>query len=240
MISKFIEGLTDLRRIEKPKEVGHIWIKAFSQYFRKISRKDSLILKMDLWNEVVATNKDLTESLHAIKPKKVVYVEREKELCRIFSQKKRKSDIINGDISKIPLKEESTDIVIDISTSDHLPLQEFKEAIKEYWRVLKKDGNLILFHFNKNYFNVKKQKKVEEKFLPSFPRKDEEITRMIKKTGFHICKKRFFVHCLDETFVGFIVLLFLKLFRVNRLYDIISYKLNSRLFSLQIGYLCSK
>jgi SAM-dependent methyltransferase len=240
MIFEFVEKLTHLRKVRKPKEVSRIWNKAFFQYFRRMSIKGGLVLKTDLWNEVIATNRSLTEPLQAVKPKRIIYVEREKELCKTFSQNNKKSEIINGDISKIPLKKGSVNVVIDISTSDHLPIQKFKKSIKEYRRVLKEGGCLVLFHFNKDYFNVKYQKKIEEKILPSFPRKDEEIENIIKKTGFCIHWKRFLIHCLDDTLVGLVVLFFLKLFKLDKVYDIIAYGLNSRLLSLQIGYLCFK
>jgi SAM-dependent methyltransferase len=240
MIFEFVEKLTYLRKVRKPKEVSRIWNKAFFQYFRRTSIKGGLVLKTDLWNEVIATHRSLTEPLQAVKPKRIIYIEREKELCKIFSQNNKKSEIINGDISRIPLKEESVDVVIDISTSDHLPIHKFKRCIREYRRVLKKGGKLILFHFNKDYFNVKYQKRIEEKILPSFPRKDEEVENIIKKTGFCIHWKGFLIHCLDDTLVGLMVLFSLKLFKLDRLYDFISYRLNSRLLSLQIGYLCHK
>lgn len=225
--------------IRKPSVVGDIWRLALSHFLIKIKQHELVVLKTDLWNEVVDNVRSFTEVLYAIKPRKMIFVEIDKRLCAIY-QDRNNSHIINADISNLPLNQGSIDLIIDISTSDHLSYHDFKKLVKEYYRVLKKGGHIVLFHLNGNYLNIGRQKSIEDKFFPTFPRKEKEISYILNKYNFHICERRFLFCFFDDSFMGKLTLFLLKFIGCSKLLKSISYNLNLKYFSLQIGYLCKK
>jgi len=52
--------------------------------------------------------------------------------------------IIKGSITKIPFNEGIFDVILDLSTIDHVHPEELEQAIIEYARVIKKEGTVFL------------------------------------------------------------------------------------------------
>lgn len=87
-------------------------------------------LKTDTWNEV--------NTEYPIKADK--YIELDK--ARVRLAKEMGYDAVVGDIRDMPFEDEEFDNIIDLSTIDHVP--DFKPVLKEYYRVLKEDGLLVV------------------------------------------------------------------------------------------------
>lgn len=181
------------------------WDSAFKYSLWKLKKMKSKpigsVLKFDLWDEISTKRKTLRNIdyyIHnLIKPNKVFYIEIVPEFCKKFNKSKMKSEhVINGDLTKMPFKEESFDIVIDYSTTDHLGNSQLNSILKNIRHCIKKDGIYLMYHLNKDYINPSD----EEQLFPSFPRSMEEILKFLAKNNFKILDKGFFYPFFaDET-----------------------------------------
>lgn len=75
--------------------------------------------------------------------KKVIVLEISKEALRKIPEKEIQK--INGSIMNIPLKSESIDCILLIDVFEHIYEKDLPEMIKEFNRVLKKGGGIIIF-----------------------------------------------------------------------------------------------
>lgn len=100
------------------------------------------VLKTDCWNE---TENGLPEGgiIPQIKGKKVLI---EYQQSNIESAKRNypQLNIVKGDIRKLPFADLEFDVILDLSTLDHIPEEDIEKALKEYNRVLKDGGYLLL------------------------------------------------------------------------------------------------
>lgn len=163
--------------------------------------KNPTILKFDVWEESSYERtkiRNLTPLIEKIFiPKKIIYVDIEALLVsqakRLFKDKK--FNFIIGDISKLPLISEIFDVVIDFSTTDHLAKRSFSKALKETYRILKKGGIFLIYHLNKEYFNIDEWNKYYKmNIIPSFPRNEKEVVNELKKVGFKILIKNYYFY----------------------------------------------
>lgn len=98
------------------------------------------VLKIDAYNEIL----DLPEvggiagNINA----KCTLLEYE----YIFARKARNMgfDVVNGDIRKLPFEDKTFDLILDLSTLDHIKPSEVTETLDGYRRVLKQDGYILL------------------------------------------------------------------------------------------------
>lgn len=107
-------------------------------------KEQPFVLKTDLHNE---TNKDSIPILGNLKHFAILDAI---ELDSLTVKKARASHkgynitIRNGDIRKLPYLDNYYDLILDLSTVDHVLPDELERVIKEYNRVLKIDGRLLL------------------------------------------------------------------------------------------------
>jgi SAM-dependent methyltransferase len=175
---------------------------------RKIKPSNNLsILKFDVWEESSLRTSKIRHLPFLIKkifdPKEIYFVDIDSELVKMARKNMkffgfRKAVVINGDIRYLPFKNEKFDIVIDFSTTDHLPFKDLKKTIKEVYRVLKKDGVFLIYSLNSKYFNIKhwnyrysKRRSVDGEIFPSFPRSINITKKIMQKNGFLILKEGF-------------------------------------------------
>ena len=99
---------------------------------------DGLVLKTDAFNEA--------EGLHPITeylpPERAHIIELDMATVRKARKNCPGVTIQEGDIRRLPLEPMTFDLVIDLSTIDHIP--DPHHAIREYARVLKPGGHLLL------------------------------------------------------------------------------------------------
>lgn len=107
--------------------------------------KVKIVLKTDLFNEEQGT--PIKGGIMAnLKACKIVGIEYQKD--RVETAKKILPEYAKqmtiGDIRKLPFPEEIFDIVLDLSTIDHVKTKELPIALKEYHRVLTSGGYILL------------------------------------------------------------------------------------------------
>jgi len=99
-------------------------------------------INIDAKGELASKNLELVEENKTILDKyyKNPYVK------RILGHNKRGRIVVDikADILKLPFKENSIDEILTVNVIDHLRLQDFPIAIKEWHRVLKPGGSLII------------------------------------------------------------------------------------------------
>ena len=57
--------------------------------------------------------------------------------------------LFNGTIVHFPFRDKSIDVILDISTSDHVPLESFRRVVMEFARILTDRGELIMIFNNR-------------------------------------------------------------------------------------------
>jgi SAM-dependent methyltransferase len=225
-----------LRETEKAfsKMYFYLFIYPFIEV-RKIKSLNNLsILKFDVWEESSLRVSKIRHLPFLIKkifnPKEIYFVDIDKELVKMARKNIkifgfRKAIVVNGDIRNLPFSNEKFDIVIDFSTTDHLPFKDLKKTIKEVYRVLKEDGIYLMYHLNSNYFNIKRWNyyyenvEISSEKLPSFPRKLEKIKDLLLAEKFAILKEGYcYPFYFDSTLFVYYRFLF------NNIYEILPSK----------------
>ncbi|MCD6483310.1 MAG: class I SAM-dependent methyltransferase [Candidatus Aenigmarchaeota archaeon] len=163
--------------------------------------KRPVVMKFDVWEEVnpiMYETRHVTEMIREnFRPSKVLYIDIEKKLVRyakevLITEKIDDAILLNGDIRTLPLKNNSLDIIVDFSTTDHLNDRDFLKTISEVYRVLKNGGVYIIYHLNKDYILIDEwNEAVMEGLIPSFPRKIDFVINLLKDIGFEIIYSRY-------------------------------------------------
>jgi SAM-dependent methyltransferase len=104
------------------------------------------ILKSDLWNEGVDGSRgNLREFTSDLRPRFETYgVDISREVCRLAGKNRATDNIVCCDLKYLPFRPESMDIVVDISTIDHVEPKSVYGVITEYSSVLAKGGVLLI------------------------------------------------------------------------------------------------
>jgi SAM-dependent methyltransferase len=110
------------------------------------------ILKTDLWTEGVVRHREILDCLlHLAWDKGVFtseYTTYAMDIAMVTCLKARAADtpghIMQADVRHLPYKDASFDIVLDPSTSDHVPFHDSLFTREEYCRVLRPGGVLVL------------------------------------------------------------------------------------------------
>jgi len=102
------------------------------------------LLKTDLWNEGIRTQRTVLDDWQDSQQVNLYGIDISPLTCRLAREKNKKINVIQANISGLPFKNSFFDAVLDLSTLDHLPENEIRGVIREYGRVLVKDGRLVL------------------------------------------------------------------------------------------------
>lgn len=132
--------------------IGNSYLRAVKIGLKYLNRKKINLLKTDLWNEGIEHQRDILSyfqnnekfNLYGIDISPVVISQAKLRLKNV--------QIKQGDIRNLPFESDFFDIVLDLSTLDHLSQNEVKNALKEYERVLKKNGILVLIFWHDSLF----------------------------------------------------------------------------------------
>lgn len=103
----------------------------------EIAGKDSKKLKTDVFNEV----KDRGNMYDILAPN-CSFLDINSNYCETMKQLYPGTEVVLGDIRQLPFGDGCFDMILDLSTIDHI--LEYKKALLEYRRVLKKNGVLAL------------------------------------------------------------------------------------------------
>ena len=102
------------------------------------------LLKTDLWNEGIRTDREVMSGYQDNKRFNLYGIDVSRLTCYSAQEKNKKINIIRGSIRSLPFRDSYFDVVLDLSTLDHVPENEVSGVIQGYKQVLKKDGILIL------------------------------------------------------------------------------------------------
>jgi len=154
-------------------EWTHQYIKIFYQQLvnralgQLKSTKNLHVLKVDLWNEGVETTRDILGNFASVD---AVGFDFSKRICRMAKNRLHSSNVTQATCQSLPFASEKFDLVLDLSTIDHIPFAYADEVFSEYYRVLKPKGLLAMALWRSNiitkyflhtpaeqlYFDVKK------------------------------------------------------------------------------------
>jgi len=104
------------------------------------------ILKTDLWNEGIDTRRDVLSALSSNSRFCLLAVDISKITCTRAKRRLSKTTILNADIRDLPFRNETIDIILDLSTIDHVSPIQVPRVIHEYYRSLR-NGSLLLLIF---------------------------------------------------------------------------------------------
>lgn len=116
----------------------------------KLDKKIKL-LKTDLWNEGIEYQRDILGHYQNYKNLDLYGIDISSVVCSYAKSRVKNIHILQADFRDLPFKSESFDIIIDLSTLDHIPESQVKNVIREYKRVLKKNGVLVLIFWYKSF-----------------------------------------------------------------------------------------
>jgi ubiquinone/menaquinone biosynthesis C-methylase UbiE len=160
-----------------------------------------------------------------LNPKRIFFIDIDKKLVKLARKNMKyfgfnESHVYNGDVAKMPFSQNKFDIVIDFSTTDHLPNKQLKKTIKEICRVLKKGGICITYHLNSEYFNIREFNRGHGEYFPSFPREVKILKKLLVNENFEILREGYcFPFFADYTLFLYYRILF------NRIYFFLPEKL---------------
>ena len=97
--------------------------------------------------------------------------------------KTKQANVIQADARKIPLKDETFDVIFMIETLDYIP--ELNETLAEIHRTLKSNASLILSFGNKSSLKSKLRELRGKSYMHSY----RNVLQSILKTGFTVKRK---------------------------------------------------
>lgn len=121
------------------------------------------ILKVDLWNEGIDFERNILK--HYVKEKFELYgIDISKKVCSSAHHNQPQIKTSNGSITSLAFKNNSFDVILDLSTSDHLPPENIPCIFEEYSRCLKENGALTLIFDWWGFFWKHYLKYIENKY----------------------------------------------------------------------------
>ncbi len=145
---------------------------------------DLKILKTDLWEEYVSQHIGIGSVYRNIKKLNneifIVGIDLSSIVCS--SSKKEVEYVVNGDIRSLPFADNSFDLILDLSTLDHISDDQVEAVLQEYRRCLRNRG-LIVVIFD-SYSNLIKKIINNEEYYFNFEK--DFIVKKLKKLGFVI------------------------------------------------------
>ncbi len=109
--------------------------------------RETKILKVDLWNEGVETSRDILGNLRNVESFGFDF---SKTVCRLAKQRLHDTAVTQATCRKLPFASQKFDLLLDLSTIDHIPFSKTKEIFEEYYRVLKPKGMLAIAFWQSN------------------------------------------------------------------------------------------
>ncbi len=117
------------------------------RYLRSlITLSRGTILKLDLWNE--GGRKGVFD-IGLFKTFDVIGMDLAEVACAKAKQENPWLKLLNATIELLPIRDKSQDVILDLSTSDHVPLEAFRRVIRDYARILKAKGELLMIFNNR-------------------------------------------------------------------------------------------
>jgi SAM-dependent methyltransferase len=137
------------------------------------------VLKVDLWNEGVETTRDVLGKFANVD---AVGFDFSKTICHMAKNRLHNSSVTQATCQNLPFASEKFDLVLDLSTIDHIPFVYAGEVFSEYYRVLKPEGLLAMAFWRSNV--------ITKYFLHSPTEQlyfdEKKVARELEDNGFRI------------------------------------------------------
>jgi len=105
------------------------------------------VLKVDAWNE---GGRKGVFNVELLKNVDFTCIDVSRKTCAKAHRKHGWINVACADMRRLPFRNSVFDMVLDISSSDHLPFSDFPSVVEGYKKVLKQSGKLLLVHNKKN------------------------------------------------------------------------------------------
>ncbi|MBI4863417.1 MAG: class I SAM-dependent methyltransferase, partial [Candidatus Riflebacteria bacterium] len=119
------------------------FLRAIACGLRHLGRPPRSVLKTDLWNEGVEIDRDVLSGASGLDAA-VIGMDISHGVCRGARRRLAGLPATQGDIRSLPFDSGRFDLVLDLSTSDHVDETDVGPVLREYARVLRGDGVLVL------------------------------------------------------------------------------------------------
>lgn len=155
------------------------------------------MLKTDLWTEGIVRSREVLNHAVELAEQERFFVDSygidiSKEICNRAVKHGTRAKIRQGDIRCLPYLNEYFDLILDVSTIDHIPFSEAKVALSEYYRCLRTNGVLvIMFAHDRCAIDTSKDC---DKMKDCFPFSVNEVRSEL--SGFNI-KGEYAIHFLN-------------------------------------------
>jgi SAM-dependent methyltransferase len=120
-----------------------LYVAAMEEGMKYVNKTSIFLLKTDLWNEGIERERNVLDSIICKKGLTTVGLDMSHTVC-FYTKKNSSLMIVEGDIRSLPFKYRSFDIILDLSTIDHIPLHEALCQISKYKDLLKREGILVM------------------------------------------------------------------------------------------------
>ncbi len=135
------------RHTERTPQASSEYNKGRHKYLHSlINRKGGIALKLDLWNE--GGRKGIFD-IGFFKTFDVIGMDIAEVACAKAKKENPWMTLFNGIVELLPFKDKSIDVILDISTSDHVPFDAYCKLIRDYSRVLNEKGELLMIFNNR-------------------------------------------------------------------------------------------
>ena len=135
------------RHTERTPHASSRYNKGRHKYLRSlITRTEGIALKLDLWNE--GGRKGVFD-IGLFKTFNVIGMDIAEVACAQARAENPWMSLFNGTIVHLPFRDKSIDVILDISTSDHIPLESFRRVVEDFARILTDGGDLIMIFNNR-------------------------------------------------------------------------------------------
>lgn len=114
---------------------------------RMMLNEHSRVLKIDLWNEGVETSRDILGNLKYVE---TFGFDLSKNICNLAKKRLQNAGVVQATCQSIPYASNCFDLVLDLSTIDHIPFHKTPQVFDEYYRVLKPGGMLAVAFWQSN------------------------------------------------------------------------------------------
>lgn len=142
--------------------VGRLYRKAVELALRHLSKSTKQykinLLKADLWNEGIETSRDILGHIKSLKTFDFYGIDISPFICLRAKSRISNLQVVVGDIRSLPFRNNSFDVLLDLSTLDHVPENEVVKVLDEYVRILRGEGILSLIFWYKNFYRKYIQK----------------------------------------------------------------------------------
>ena len=133
-----------------------LYKKLTNKFIEGVVNESSIkVLKTDLWDFVVEKDRDILSYLYSLRCNwEYCGIDISEEIINKAKSltKNKQFNFLFSDIRRLEYNNNSFDLVFDFSTIDHVLESELEQVIKEYYRVLKPGGKVLIIFWQASLF----------------------------------------------------------------------------------------